>query len=262
MSTTPAPTDNTWSRAWLDALMQFSQPGRMRRGQRFARRGKVKRFEIRPGEILAEVREGDQSYDVRIQLQVLPDETWEQIVERLSSQALYSARLLEGEMPPEVVQVFEDVGAPLFPRADELQASCTCPDWEVPCKHIAAIYYLLAERFDQDPFLLFQVRGRSKAQILAMLRALRQTQVEPENEEEAFVAPPLEAVLDTFWDIGPEIKSIVFDISPPAATLPQLRRLGPFPSTSLDLITLLAPIYETVSHRAQEWALQQIELQP
>ena len=254
--------NNTWSRAWLDALMQFSQPGRMRRGQRFARQGKVKRFEIRPGEITAEVKEGAQTYDVRIQLPALSDETWDRIVERLSSQALYSARLLEGEIPPEVVQVFEEVDAPLFPRADELQASCTCPDWEVPCKHIAAIYYLLAERFDQDPFLLFRVRGRSKAQILSMLRALRQTQIESQEEEDVFDAPPLETVLDSFWDIGPEMKTVIFDISSPAAALPQLRRLGPLPGVSLDLVSLLAPIYETVADRAQKWALQQFELQP
>ena len=277
-----------WSEAWLQALASFSHPGRMRRGQQFADRRRVRRLEVKVGEITADVagpglkEKGrdvlggrdilDRWYHVTIQLPPLGDGTWDKIVERLASQALYSARLLQGEMPPEVVRVFDALGAPLFPEAATLTASCTCPDWEVPCKHVVAVYYLLAERFDEDPFLLFLVRGRSQEQLLAMLRQQRQsTSVATANErekarmsvrpvaptnEETYQAPPLEQVLDTFWDAGPGIQQVVFHISPPLTPLPQIKRLGPQPFPNVNILELLAPIYETVTAKAMEWAYQ------
>ena len=39
---------------------------------------------------------------------------------------------------------------------------CSCPDSEVPCKHLAATFYLLAEAFDEDPFLILRWRGRDR----------------------------------------------------------------------------------------------------
>ena len=275
-----------WSEAWLQALASFSHPGRMRRGQQFADRRRVRRLEVKVGEITADVagpglKENGRGvlggwYHVTIQLPPLGDGTWDKIVERLASQALYSARLLQGEMPPEVVRVFDALGAPLFPEAATLTASCTCPDWEVPCKHVAAVYYLLAERFDEDPFLLFLVRGRSQDQLLAMLRQQRQATSERYSDgserysdgnqermtavstpnEETYQAPPLEQVLDTFWDAGPGIQQVVFHISPPLTPLPQIKRLGPQPFPNVNILELLAPIYETVTAKAMEWAYQ------
>lgn len=247
-----------WSEAWLQALASFSHPGRMRRGQQFADRRRVRRLEVKVGEITADVKENDRWYHVTIQLPPLDDGTWAKIVERLASQALYSARLLQGEMPPEVVRVFDDSGAPLFPEAATLAASCTCPDWEVPCKHVAAVYYLLAERFDEDPFLLFLVRGRSQEQLLAMLRQQRQStgSQEPMTYEETYQAPPLEQVLGTFWDAGLGIQQVIFHISPPLTPLPQIKRLGPQPFPNVNLLELLAPIYETVTAKAIDWAYQ------
>lgn len=257
-----APT-TSWSRAWLEALAAFSHPGRLRRGQQFADRRHIRRLEIRPGEIGADVRDGNQTYHVVIQIPVFDDATWEAVVRRLASQALYSARLLAGEMPPEVVEVFNEVGVTLFPVAadpqtEPLRASCTCPDWEVPCKHTAAVYYYIAERFDEDPFLLFLVRGRSKEQILDMLRHYRQV------EAAAPLAPPTELkvsslaeVLHSYWDIGPSADDVTFRIAPPPTPLPQLKRLGPPPFDHLDLLELLAPIYETVTKYAMAWAFQE-----
>lgn len=251
----------SWADAWLDAVAAFSHPGRMRRGQRFAGHGKIRKFEVKPGSISASVKEEGNTYLVVIKLRQLDDATWDRIVRHLASQALFSARLLAGEMPAEVIKVFEELEAPLFPEAEALQASCTCPDWEVPCKHIAALYYLLAERFEEDPFLLFLARGRSKEELLAMLRQHRQTSTDADaNEqetEEDFQAPPLSQTLDHFWDIGPSLDDLSFEITPPEAALPHLRRLGSPPFTQLDLESLLSPIYETVSEKARQWAFQE-----
>ncbi len=265
---TPA-TSSSWSHAWLEALAAFSHPGRLRRGQQFADRRRIRRLEIRPGEINADVRDGDQTYHVVIHIPVFDDATWEAVVRRLASQALYSARLLAGEMPPEVVEVFAEVGVTLFPVAadpetEPLQATCTCPDWEVPCKHTAAVYYLLAERFDEDPFLLFLVRGRSKEQLLPMLRRYRQVETaEPVSMPvPEFKVVPLAAVLDRYWDMGPSAGEVSLRITPPPTPFPQLKRLGPPPFDHLDLIELLAPIYETVTAQAMAWAFQNPEKTP
>ena len=228
----------------------------MRRGQRFSERGRIRRFDVTPGQVKALVQEGKQTYEVQIHLRPLDDAAWAKAISHLASQARYSARLLAGEMPPEVVQVFADLGAPLFPEAQALQANCTCPDWEVPCKHIAALYYLLAERFEEDPFLLFLLRGRSKDQLLTELRHYRQAAVTAPATEtaEAFTAPPLAETLGHFWTIGPGLEQVRFDVAPPAGPLSHLKRLGPPPFTHLDLVELLSPIYEVVTQTAVQWA--------
>jgi uncharacterized Zn finger protein len=67
-----------------------------------------------------------------------------------------------------------EVGCSLLPAAQrDLATDCSCPDWSNPCKHIAAVHYLLGERFDEDPFLMFELRGRSKEALLAVLRERR-----------------------------------------------------------------------------------------
>jgi uncharacterized Zn finger protein len=113
-------------------------------------------------------------YRVTIGLAAFPEIVWARAEIALSEQALPSAKLLAGEVPPELEDLFADAGAPLFPGSiNELDQRCTCPDWEVPCKHLAATFYLLAEAFDQDPFLILRWRGRNRDTLLSRLRELR-----------------------------------------------------------------------------------------
>ena len=115
----------------------------------------------------------------------LPDAAWRAVERALGEQALYRAQLLAGELPAELEGLFAETGAPLFPKSvRELTMRCTCPDAAVPCKHIAATFYLLAERFDDDPFELLLWRGRSRADLLADLA----TGTEPGGATDA--APP------------------------------------------------------------------------
>lgn len=247
----------SWAEAWLAALAAFSHPGRMRRGESFARRGRIRHFEVKPGLISARMSEGDLTNEVRLQLKPIDDATWAKIIHHLASQALYSARLLAGEMPAEVAAVFAALDAPLFPAADMLQASCTCPDWEVPCKHIAALYYVLAEKFEENPFLLFLARGRSKEQLLEELRQQRQALVAGEEEtptEAEIPAPPLADSLEFFYTLGSASDETPFHIAPPPTPMPHLRRLGRPPFTDIDLEALLAPIYQTITQKALQWA--------
>jgi uncharacterized Zn finger protein len=113
-------------------------------------------------------------YTVSIHISSINDKQWEKVIDVMAGQAIYAAKLLAGEMPKDIEEAFSTARVALFPeqRAD-LRTECSCPDYANPCKHISAVYYLLGERFDADPFLLFQLRGRSKDEIIGELRTRR-----------------------------------------------------------------------------------------
>ncbi|HLU32924.1 MAG TPA: hypothetical protein VKZ74_02730 [Natronosporangium sp.] len=164
-----------WSKRFLTVLESFALGSRLTRGRAYARAGQVLSLRVAPGEVTATVQGSRrQPYQVRVGLAPFPDQVWEAVEVALAEQAIYSARLLAGEMPPDIEEVFEAAGAPLFPgRFADLSLSCSCPDPAVPCKHLAASFYLLAEAFDADPFQILHWRGRDRAQLLPRLRELR-----------------------------------------------------------------------------------------
>lgn len=164
-----------WSRRFLDVLESFAMGGRLTRGRNYARRGQVISLEVHPGEVRASVQ-GSRArpYQVKIALPQFSELVWAKAEIALSEQALPSAKLLAGEVPPELEEIFASAGAPLFPSSSrELDQHCSCPDGFVPCKHLAATFYLLAEAFDEDPFLILRWRGRDREPLLARLRELR-----------------------------------------------------------------------------------------
>jgi hypothetical protein len=132
------------------------------------------------------------------------------VIGALGEQAVFRARLLAGEMPAEIEEVFAGCGTPLFPRGwRDLEMSCSCPDWEVPCKHLAAVCYVLAERFDDDPFDVLAWRGKGREDLLTALRGQGTGAAAGEAPGlglEAAVAepadPPLAGVLGGFWSAG------------------------------------------------------------
>ncbi|MFU8850018.1 hypothetical protein ACNAW0_03360 [Micromonospora sp. SL1-18] len=164
-----------WSRRFLEVLESFALGTRLTRGRAYARRGQVLRLDVAPGRVTASVQGSRPApYPVRIGLAAYPDEVWERIEADLAGQAFFSARLLAGDLPAELEELFAAAGAPLFPAdVAELAQHCGCPDFAVPCKHLAASFYLLAEAFDADPFQLLHWRGRSRGELLARLRTLR-----------------------------------------------------------------------------------------
>jgi uncharacterized Zn finger protein len=164
-----------WSRRFLDVLESFAMGTRLTRGRAYARRGQVISLAVKSGMVEARVQ-GSRArpYVVRIGLAAFSEMVWARAEIALAEQALPSAKLLAGEVPAELEDIFADAGAPLFPRSvKELDQRCTCPDYEVPCKHLAATFYLLAEAFDDDPFLILRWRGRDREPLLTRLRELR-----------------------------------------------------------------------------------------
>src|SRR5258708_16891111 len=164
-----------WPKRWIAVLECFNMGTRLSRGRAYARQGQVISIDVEPGMVQAKVQ-GSQPkpYKVEIRFKTLSDQDWENVTEAMASQAIFAAKLLAGEMPKNIEEAFGAVKLSLFPIAlKELETSCSCPDWANPCKHIAAVYYLLAERFDEDPFLIFKLRGRTKEQIIEVLRGKR-----------------------------------------------------------------------------------------
>lgn len=164
-----------WSRRFLDVLESFAMGGRLTRGRTYARKGQVLSLDVEPGAVRAQVQ-GSRArpYQVTLLLAPFSELVWAKVEVALAEQASPTAKLLAGEVPPELDEIFAAAGAPLFPQhVNDLDQQCSCPDWGVPCKHIAATFYLLAEAFDDDPFLILRWRGREREALLGRLRELR-----------------------------------------------------------------------------------------
>jgi uncharacterized Zn finger protein len=231
-----------WARRWIQVLESFDIGQRLHRGRSYARRGQVLSIAISKGVVSAEVQGSRPTpYRVRITVATLPKAAWKRLAGALGRQALFPARLLAGEMPEQIEEVFTASALSLFPgKSRDLQTECSCPDWSNPCKHIAAVYYLLGEEFDRDPFLIFRLRGMERQEFLKLLggrvgpakKGGRRGAPSPEAGEQADPTPPpdpLSATPGSFWgkdrpggDCFGEVR-----IAPAPAALP--KRLGGFP---------------------------------
>jgi uncharacterized Zn finger protein len=176
------------------------------------------------------------------------------VEQALAAQALFRAKLLAGEMPHEIEDVFAECGTPLFPRsARDMEMTCSCPDWEVPCKHLAAVCYVLAEAFDDDPFALLAWRGRGREELLAALRQITAAQPEPPGPVINVTDRPLAESLDDFY--SPGLSPARLRAMPAAAvTAPDLllRSFEP-PAVTVrgrDLAEVLTPAYQHLAGQA------------
>jgi uncharacterized Zn finger protein len=238
-----------WSRRFISVLESFGMTGRLARGRNYARSGQVLGFEISSGYVTAQVQ-GSRPKPYRIRIRVLPLTTaqWQRVERALAGQALFRARLLAGEMPREIEEVFADCGTPLFPRREsDMEMSCSCPDWGVPCKHLAAVCYVLAEAFDADPFGMLAWRGKGRADLLAALRRLTGRSDEASGRPVIDVADaPLSPSPDGFW--SSTLSPARLRALPPAPATPAdllLRSFEPpfITAGGMDLVTLLRPAY-------------------
>jgi len=247
-----------WSKRWVGVLESFSLGTRLTRGRSYARQGQVISIDVEPGIVKAKVQ-GTQPrpYAIKIKLKPLSDNDWDRVTEAMASQAIFAAKLLAGEMPQDIEEAFDAVHVSLFPTAaTDLDTDCSCPDWANPCKHIAAVYYLLAERFDGDPFLIFKLRGRTKEQIIEVLREKRAGT--SSGESPAFVTgaedstdaagPLLEENLDTFWQAAEALNTFAVHLEAPQVDKAILKRLGdaPFTIGGQNMASLLAKAYDAV----------------
>jgi uncharacterized Zn finger protein len=260
-----------WSRRFITVLDAYGMSGRLQRGRNYARKGQVIDFELTQGKVSARVQ-GSRPHPYLVTIGVLPLTTaqWREVELRLASQALFRAKLLAGEMPAEIEEVFAACGTPLFPRsASDLTMRCSCPDWEVPCKHLAAVCYVLAEAFDDDPFKMLAWRGKGREELLAPLRrgnggppaaTAAQSQAAGGSAGASAAAavladvtgPPLAQSLADFWSPGLSPARLrALAVAAPAAVAPDLLlRMSDPPAVmvrGMDLSDLLGPGYERLA---------------
>jgi uncharacterized Zn finger protein len=261
-----------WAKRWIAVLEGFGLGTRLTRGRAYARGGQVTQIVLEVGGVRALVQ-GSRAkpYSVTIRLREFAAGEWAAAGAAIDADARLSAMLLAGEMPEDIETAFTAAGVALFPRAaNEMKTACSCPDWSNPCKHVAAVFYLVGEEFDRDPFLLFVIRGLERDAIATWLsagtaarapaRSKRGRTTGPKGESEAAQPPaakaldpvPLDAAL--FWT-GAAGAPQRGDIAAPQADALLVKRAGRFPFWRADvsLEESVAPIYAQATAAALEW---------
>jgi uncharacterized Zn finger protein len=252
-----------WAQQWIDLLEKSRFKKRLERARNYAMQGNVLSIEFKGAKVLAKVQgTAPEPYQVSLSLDPFTDEQWGYTIETMSERAIFSAQLLAGEMPPNIEEVFTANGLSVFPfTLSEVHSRCSCPDKEIPCKHIGAVYYQLGDRFSEDPFVIFQLRGRTKEQIIDVLRKLRgggDVVSQPEITDAPVSEPPRQPTpinIEQFWQYNEPLDSSLVVIAPPSGDT-ILDVLGPIPlgdkkaSDSQRVMQYLDAIYKAVSQQS------------
>ncbi|KAM3104854.1 SWIM zinc finger family protein [Phormidesmis sp. 146-20] len=262
------PSREWWAQRWIDVLESFGWTRRLARARTYAREGNVLGIDFQGAKVSANVQgTAPEPYKVSLSLDPFSDEQWSYVVESMAERAIFSAKLLAGEMPQNIEEVFTANGLSLFPfNKFDIHSRCSCPDPANPCKHIGAVYYLLGDRFSEDPFVLFQLRGRTKEQIIEALRQIRgmgsdPIAIEPSDTPTLRAATPLN--LDRFWQYHEQLEPSLIVITPPPTSETVLTVLGTIPlksdppnqASTKTAMEYLTTVYETVSQKAVQIAM-------
>lgn len=246
-----------WGKRWIDTLESFHIGARLTRGKSYARSGQVSSLQIGGGNVRALVQGTRKTpYAITIRLRAFTPEEWTKILRKLRSEPIHAVRLLNGEMPEELEDLVKKTGVPLFPeRHADLDTDCSCPDYSNPCKHIAAVYYILAEALDDDPFLLLRMRGMDRDQLLNMLKGPTSTTAASPRT----VAPsPLPVEPASFWEWNPAKEILILPATPIHVNAALPKRLGaiPFWRSSIPFLESMEAVYETASLAAADWVTE------
>ncbi|ACB52352.1 unknown [Crocosphaera subtropica ATCC 51142] len=273
------PQQEWWVIRWLELLDSYRFKKRLERARNYAREGHVLSIEFSGSQVLAKVQGTEpEPYQVSLSLDPFTDEDWNFIIESLSKKAIFSAQLLAGRMPDNIERVFIENGLSVFPfTLSDVHSRCSCPDKANPCKHIGAIYYQLAERFSEDPFIIFQLRGRTKSQILKGLRQFRKQERDPKDSSSENLAETVnqtekietkkdpgnqELDVKNFWQYKESLDPSLVVIVPPTDNKTVLDVLGRIPLAYEEAKIVkdyLQQVYQMVSQQAMMTALNRDE---
>ncbi len=280
MSNYEIETTEWWVQRWNDLLNSYRFKKRLERARNYAREGNVLSIEFKGSQVLAKVQgTATEPYKVSLFIDPFSREDWDYVVETMAQQAIYSAHLLAGEMPHNIEAVFASNGLSLFPfTLSDIHSKCSCPDPKNPCKHIGAVYYQLGDRFSEDPFVLFQLRGRTKGQILDDLRRLRSTNkleeaskeindIHPKSINPSATLSPFPSTItpsaatplniEEFWQYNEPLDPSLVVITPPPDNSTVLDVLGTIPLAGVDsrAIQYFKEVYQIISREAMMSAL-------
>lgn len=287
---TEAQEDTWWVQQWVDLLNSYRFKKRLERGRNYARQGHILSLEFKNSKVHAKVQgTASEPYQLSIWIERFTDEDWGFVIDTLSQQALYSAQLLAGEMPDDIEKVFTSNGLNLFPfTLADVSSKCSCPDPKNPCKHIAAVYYQLGDFFREDPFVLFQLRGRTREQILEALRQRRRqvmlqkdetsanetaaddsrtsqqkttdrsavAELAKQEQSSAQMASQMAGQIKNFWQYDAPLDSSLVVITPSAQTVLEVIGDMPLATTEAQAVTAhLKMLYQAVAQQAMITAL-------
>ena len=234
-----------WSKKLISVLKSYGWESRLSRGARYARAGQVIKINMDKGKVDAYVQ-GSRSkpYHVKIEFPVIPEDQWKNIFKMLEEHKEVVSELLTGNVPLDLEDLLEKINTSLFIKnPDDIDMSCTCPDYAVPCKHIAAVFYILAENFDTDPFLMLLLRGKDKQEIMSA--------VSDTNESDNAEIPEIEndtSDLYTFWS-GNDTKTIKMDTT---KSNPLTRYPLPDELNDPEIMAILFEYYSNIKKAAEK----------
>ncbi|MEA5441939.1 SWIM zinc finger family protein [Cyanobium gracile] len=220
-----------WVEQWMELIHSYRFKKRLERAWTYAREGNVVSIRFEGRRVHARVQGTDPDpYKVKLWLDVLNDEDWGYVLEALSQKARWSAQLLAGIMPADIERAFAASGKRLFPfKLQEVRSECSCPDKANPCKHISAVYYLMGDRFSEDPFVLFQLRGRTRSQLLGDLAKRRREGVVAPVEHAPHPTHPAIADPARWWRYDAPLDPDLVVITPAMEGESGLDGAGPLP---------------------------------
>ncbi len=245
---------------WLRLLEAAAPSGNLSEAMEYAKAGQIRRLGLDPGLVAGSVQGRLRAaYAVRIEIGKIDESAWGRVVNSMSEQALYAAKLLSGELPPTIEDAFAPFGLHLFPTGAEMRPTCTCVrgkrDPGAWCKHALCAALLVADRLATDPFLIFGLRGLASEELIERMRQRRQLSAGG-GEATPVYAPSLSAEGAAedprrFWQAGDELASLELPLTRPEASHVLLRRLGPSPfQRGFPMVGLLATCYEVISGAA------------
>ena len=257
-----------WAKRWIAVLESFNIGARLGRGRSYARKGQVLSIDIEKGSITAKVQ-GSRSrpYQVEINVKTLGKKDWTKLGQSLAKQAIFAAKLLAGQMPDDIEDAFKNTGLSLFPnKRDDLETDCSCPDWSNPCKHIAAVYYLIGEEFNRDPFLIFKLRGIERKDLIdlagggpekAHIAAATGIQEDNPTQPEPLATDP-----EQFWGKSVKYNSNLGEVRVPpvSAALPKLLHSFPFWRGHESFMSEMEEIYQKASQLGLDIFLSEQEV--
>jgi uncharacterized Zn finger protein len=241
-----------------------ADPADLAEGVEYARLGQTRSLQIEPSSLRGAVQgRSDRPYETSLRFREIGPEAWEQIARAMTEQARYAAKLLSGDLPQEIEDLFTRAGQRLCPAepADvEPRCNCNSPGARAGwCKHACCLAHLLADRMARDPMVLFTLRGMPAADFLERLRHNRSMLGSAETCPPVYSpvvrgasdvpSIPLEQCLDRFWSSASEAAEPDLPVEPPVVSHPLLRRLGPSPfkAGAFPLVGLLATCFEVIS---------------
>ncbi len=242
-------TEPRWSQPFLSLLESLRMPGVFQQGRRLARTGRVRGLAISASLASAQVLDdNDATYRTKVAMRALSDGHWNRVERTLAGHGGHVATLLSGMVPAALPEVLASLGLSLYPEElSDVALACDCPDWRIPCAHLAATCYAMAESFDRDPLSLVAWRGRGREELLANVRELR---LEVAVSTSETMVPPAEPSRD-FWAAGPRVAQassapVSGTVRRPDAVLDELDALG-LSVGRHDVVDLLRPAYRALA---------------